>query len=109
MRKISSGSNTVRGAFDTLYEKALGKREIVYMEVNGMVFIVIPEEALRFPNFKIVEDHTLKEEAEKRGMVMIPRKDLQDNFDEEEFDRIMDEQKRQIKHMVKKKIKRVKK
>lgn len=103
MRKISSGSNTVRGAFDTLYKESMGKREIIYMELNGMVFIVIPEEALRFPNFKIVEDHTLKEEAEKRGMVMMPIKELQDNFDEEEFDRIMDEQKRQIKYMVKKK------
>jgi len=94
MREVKHGGPTVHGAFQKLYEEARKNKEILYMKVNGNVFMVFPEDSLRFPVMKNVEDSALKDEADKRGFEMIPKKDIDVDYlyDEELKDIIRKQQ-----------------
>jgi len=99
MRRITSGSNTVRGAFDKLYEEARKKRETIYMEINGFIFLVFPEDALRFPELQNTEEYALIQELERRGKVVVDKKELE-GLKAEELNWFIDRQSQDLKEWI---------
>lgn len=105
MNEILGLGNTVNTALHQIYDIVMKNREVSFARINGLLFVVFPEEEIVYPNLSKTETSALKDELEKRGLVTIKKENMV-GLDKKEVERFIQNQNAELRYLLLEKTKR---